>query len=132
VFTDADFVYTYTRAQALADGVLADASVLAREAGFKLPVALTAAAWAECVAWTADDTEQTGVPQDEAGRLWDVLWLAGHAARLHRNSHSNRCEFSVLRVPRGQRRAQSCALVLHIGPGDAGEPVVTVMLPGED
>lgn len=132
MFTDADFVYTYSRARAIADGVLIDVSKVAREAGFRVPVALTSAVWAECVAWMADDTEKTGVPQDEAGRLWDVLWLAGHAARLHRNSHSNLCPFSVLRVPRGQRRARSCALVLHIGPGDAGEPVVTVMLPGED
>jgi len=132
MFTDADFVYTYSRAQAIADGMLVDVSTVAREAGFRVPVALTAAAWAECVAWSSADTEQTSVPQDEAGRLWDVLWLAGHAARLHRDSDSDRCPFSVLRVPRGQRRAQSCPLVLHIGPGDSGEPVITVMLPGED
>jgi hypothetical protein len=30
--------------------VLIDVSVTAREAGFKYPVALTAAVWAECVA----------------------------------------------------------------------------------
>lgn len=132
MFEDADFVFTYTRAQALADGVLFDVSETAKEAGFKIPVALTSAAWAECVAWSRADTEQTGVPQDEAGRVWDVLWMGGHAARLHRDSNSNRCAFSVLRVPRGQRRARSCALVLHIGPGDAGEPVITGMLPNED
>lgn len=132
MFTDADFVYTYTRAQALADGVLADASALAREAGFKIPVALTAAAWADCVAWSAADTERTGVPQDETGRLWDVLWMASCAARRHRDANADRVPFEVLRVPRGRRRATRCALVLHIGPGDGGEPVLTIMLPGED
>ena len=132
MFEDADFVFTYTRAQALADGVLVDVTATAREAGFRIPVALTSAAWADCVAWTQGDTGRTGIPQDEAGRLWDVLWMAGHAARLHRNSGSNRCAFSVLRVPRGERRARSCALALHIGPGDAGEPVITIMLPNED
>ena len=45
-------VYTYTRAQALADGVLIDAGPLAREAGLRFPVALTGAAWQDCVAWT--------------------------------------------------------------------------------
>ena len=132
MFTDADFVYTYSRAQALADGVLADASAQAREAGFKLPVALTAAAWGECVAWSATDTEKTGVPQDETGRLWDVVWMASCAARRHRHASADRVAFEVLRVPRGRRRATRCALVLHIGPGDDGEPVITIMLPGED
>ena len=41
-----DVIFTYTRAQALADGVLIDAGALAQEAGFRLPVAITAAAWA--------------------------------------------------------------------------------------
>lgn len=132
MFENAAFVFTYTRAQALADSVLIDATTTAREAGFRIPVALTSAAWADCVAWTQGDTERTGIPQDEAGRLWDVLWMAGHAARLHRNSDSNRCAFSVLRVPRGERRARSCALALHIGPGDSWEPVITIMLPNED
>lgn len=131
MFTDADFVYTYTRAQALADGVLADASVLAREAGFKLPVALTAAAWGKCVAWSEAETEKTGVPQDESGRLWDVVWMASCAARRHRHAPADRVAFEVLRVPRGRRRATRCALVLHIGPGDDGEPVITIMLPNE-
>lgn len=133
MFEDAKFVFTYTRTQAIDDGLLVDIdSETAKEAGFKVPVALTSAAWGECVAWSRADTEQTGVPQDETGRLWDVLWMGSNAARLHRNSNSNRCAFSVLRVPRGQRRARSCALVLHIGPGDSGEPVITVMLPNED
>jgi hypothetical protein len=44
--------------------VLIDVSKTAREAGFKYPVALTAAAWAKCV------EVPPGVPcQDERGRL---------------------------------------------------------------
>src|SRR5262249_25990843 len=70
MFEDADLIHRYTRAQAIADGVLIDVSATAREAGFKFPVALTAAVWARCVA------VPPGVAcQDEAGRLWDVLWL---------------------------------------------------------
>lgn len=132
MFSDADFVYTYSRAQAIDDGVLADVSETAREAGFRIPVALTAAVWAECVAWSEADTKRMGVPQDEAGRLWDVLWMASCAARRHRHASADRVAFEVLRVPRGRRRATRCALVLHIGPGDGGEPVITIMLPNED
>jgi hypothetical protein len=36
----------YTRAEAIADGVLIDVSERAREAGFTVPVAVTAAVWA--------------------------------------------------------------------------------------
>jgi len=62
----------YTRRQALDDGVLVDVSEMAREAGFRFPVALTRAAWEDCVSWSdADSKRQTH--QDEAGRLWDVL-----------------------------------------------------------
>ena len=50
IFADADIINTYTRAQALADGTLIAAPVnLCREVGFKVPVAITAAAHAECV-----------------------------------------------------------------------------------
>ena len=63
-----DVVSTYTRAQALDDGVLVDAGPLARDAGLTWPVALTAAAWADCVAWTEADTQRQ-VYQDETGRL---------------------------------------------------------------
>jgi hypothetical protein len=41
--------HTPAAADGLRDGVLIDVSAVAREAGFKFPVALTAAAWAKCV-----------------------------------------------------------------------------------
>jgi hypothetical protein len=51
--------------------LLIDVSAVAREAGLRYPVALTSAAWGRCV------TVPPGVEcQDEAGRLWDVLWRA--------------------------------------------------------
>src|SRR5689334_6141268 len=70
MFEDADLIHRYTRAEALRDGVLIDVSETAREAGIRWPVALTVAAWAKCVAIPP------GVAcQDEAGRLWDVVYL---------------------------------------------------------
>ena len=71
MFDNADFIHSYSRADALRDGVLIGVSAVAREAGIRYPVALTRAVWARCVA------VPPGVPcQDEAGRLWDVLWSA--------------------------------------------------------
>ena len=63
-----DIISTYTRAQAIEDGVLIDVSPIAKEAGFEWPVAMTAGAWADCVAWSDRDS-QTQVHQDQSGRL---------------------------------------------------------------
>lgn len=126
-----ELIYGFSRAQALEDGVLIDVSDTAQEAGFKVPVAMTAAAWHQTVEWTdADSRRQT--PQDEAGRLWDVVWMAYLAAR--RASGSCRVQFQLLVVPRGgvARRPRLMALVMQIGAGDDGEPVITLMLPHED
>lgn len=123
-------IYAYTRAQAITDGVLVDVSAMAGEAGFRFHVAMTQAAWADCVEWHDVDSRRQ-VFQDEAGRLWDVLYMASLAAR---RGHGERVVFQLYRVPREGRasRPRLTTLHLHIGPGDAGEPVITIMLPGED
>ena len=121
----------YTRAQAIADGVLVDVSSIAREAGFHYPVALSAAAWSDSVAWSDADSHRQTI-QDEPGRLWDLLWTASLAAQRARGQRRIACQ--AYRVPRGGRgtRPRLTTLHLHIGPGDAGEPVITVLMPGED
>lgn len=123
-------IYGYSRAQAISDGLLVDVSTMAKEAGFTVPVALTSAAWSDCVEWCdRDSSRQTH--QDESGRLWDVLWMAHLAAR---RAQGDTVAFSLYRVPRGGkgRMPRTVTLHLHIGPGDMAEPVITVMMPGED
>lgn len=75
-------VISSSRKDALEDGVLIDVSETAREAGFRFPVALSAAAWATSVEIPAGVT-----CQDEAGRLWDVLTMLRHAARRRAGEH---------------------------------------------
>src|SRR5436305_775637 len=70
MFEEADLIHRYTRADALRDGVLIDVSATAREAGIRWPVALTRTVWERCVR-----VPPGVVCQDEAGRLWDVLFL---------------------------------------------------------
>jgi hypothetical protein len=125
LFPPEEVIDAYPRAQAIADGVLLDVSTLAQEAGFKVPVALTAGVWADCVAWPSEDRSQ-----DETGRLWDVLTMARVEARRHGNLQV--VPFRVLRVPRGGTTPVLTQLTLHIGPGDQAEPVITILQPGED
>ena len=127
-----DAIFIYTRAQAIADGVLVDAGSMAKTAGFKLPVALTAAVWADCVVWSDDDSLKQ-VYQDQSGRLWDVLCIAAHAIRTRKDS-GELLLFQLYRVPcDGQAmEAELTSLKLIVGPGDNGEPVMTILLPNED
>jgi len=134
LFTAENVIFVYTRAQAIADGVLIDATELAREAGFRFPVALSAEVWAQCVAWQQEDSDRQ-IHQDETGRLWDVLWMASFAIRACAGaSQSNRLPFRLYVVPRDgkSQQAREVELHVHIGPGDQGEPVLTIMLPLED
>ncbi len=117
-------IYTYTRAQALEDGVLVDVSELAREAGFVWPVALTTAVWAI----VEDIPRRYRTWQTAEGRLYDALWMAYCAIRSATRS-STELLYTLL-LDHGRHRYLTLKLVT--GPGDHGEPVVTIMLPTED
>lgn len=123
--------HTYTRGQALEDGQLIDVTATAQDARFRHPVALTRAAWTYAVAW--DDSHPE--PQAEDARLWDVLYMAGIAAR--NAAGENLTLFDLYRVPNDERRESWCeaervTLRLAISPGDQGEPVLTIMCTDED
>jgi hypothetical protein len=125
MFEEADLIYRYTRADAIRDGVLIDVSATAKEAGFKWPVALTAAVWAKCV-----EVPPGVACQDEAGRLWDVLWMLRLAAR---QSNGRVLLFGVhVRNDDSEGTPPLMSLKAECGPGDDGEPVLTVMMPDED
>lgn len=120
-------IHTYSRREAIADGVLIDVTKAAKEAGFCVPVAVTASVWAECVA------VPTGVEcQDKSGRLWDVLYMLFTAIRATRV-----CGAEIryrLHVRNDNRRGEPPLVELKaiFGPNDDGTPCVTVMLPEED
>jgi hypothetical protein len=111
---------------ALRDGVLIDAAATATEAGFRYAVALTRAAWGRCVA------APPGLAcQDEAGRLFDVLWLL--ACAIRRGSVGPAARFGVhVRDDNREGTPPLVRLKAVCGPGDNAEPVITVMLPEED
>jgi hypothetical protein len=131
-FEGAEVIYAYTRADALRDGELVELpEAICREAGFRYPVAVTRTVWESCIHWP----ESEAGLQDESGRMWDVLWMARNAGLRARQA--DRVEYQLHVVPRGADASDDgppplVTLVLHIGPGDTAEPVITIMLPGED
>jgi len=117
-------IFSYTRAEAIADGVLVDVSEMAQEAGIKHPTALTAAVWSEYV------RVPEGVTcQDEKGRLWDILNMFRFAAK--KNKGKDTLQFEVL-VRNDNRKPKLVSLKAICGPGDTLDPVLTIMLPDED
>lgn len=119
-----EVIYAYSRAQAIEDGELVDVTSTAEEDGFVFPVALTSAAWVRYVQVPPKVTTQ-----DELGRLRSVL----QQLRLAMNSGKwgSEIHFCVF-VHMEDYFSLLVELKAHCGPGDDGEPVVTVMLPGED
>jgi hypothetical protein len=128
-----EVIDTYTRAEAIADGLLVDVSDTAREAGILFPVAVTRPVWEEYIEPSSHDREKWG--QDLKGRLWDTVWMLRLAIRRMKQSEDckmdpGRLIFEVFYRLHGHvRRIPLKALC---GPGDDGSPVVTVMLPDED
>jgi hypothetical protein len=124
--TPADLIHAYSRAQAIADSVLVDVTGQAgpegMQGGFTIPVAVTAALWSTI---ESIPDSLAGIA-DPRGRLHDVLWMAALAARRHRGDSS--CRFLVHLPSRGTRK-RTRELLLHVGPGDHGEPVVTIGYP---
>jgi len=122
--TEPELIYSYSRADAEDDGVLIDVSETAKEAGVTFPTAVTAAVWAKYV------VVPDGVTcQDEAGRLWDVLWMFRTAASI--GPGGAELLFDVY-VRNDNRHAKRITLKAVVGPGDDAEPVITIMCPDED
>jgi hypothetical protein len=124
---DAEVISSYSRAQAIEDGVLVDVSSVAKEAGIKFPVAMTATVWGQYV----EVPEGVGC-QDESGRLWDIVWMFRCAAAKF-DGDTLLFKLYVRNHNRERLTRQDLVTLKAIcGPGDNGEPVVTIMTPEED
>lgn len=125
-----DVIFSYTRAQAIDDGVLIDVSKMAKEAGFKIPVAMTSTLYGKHI---EPDEKSKAQGQSVDGRLWDTLWMLSLAART--NKDESQIFFKVIYVWQGNPVVESRdtqTLKAICDGGDNGEPVLTIMLPNED
>lgn len=126
IFDGADLIHVYTRKEALEDGALVDVTETAIEAGFVVPVAITAALYAD-----VNDLSGTYVTagQDERGRLWDLLFIARWGAAKPENADRSEFVFD-LHMPLGESQKYSAKAV--IGPCDDERPILTLMKTTED
>lgn len=141
-------ILTYTRRQAIDDGVLIQLSgpgftgeewipQMVREVGIAVPTAITAEAWAEFVEMNPA-AEQAG--NDVKGRLWDLLWMFGLAARQSEESEVVFEFYCVIRPESSEggppNPEMGGASLVHlkgvIGGDDNGGPCVTLMLTSQD
>ena len=120
-FDDAPVIHRYTRAQAIEDGMLIDLTAWAKETGFKFPVACTSAVWNQYVVPPPTTVE---LGQSERGRLHDVLWMLFLAIR--KSGGGDELQFKVIFL-QSPKRQETVTLKALCGPGDEGEPVLTVL-----
>lgn len=119
-------IYSYSRKQAIADRVLVDVSIMAREAGIKYPTAVTCRVWDELVV-PDEDSRKEG--QSEPGRMWDVLWML--RMTIQTGESGSEVRFPVVFVAARNRRT-TVTLKSICGPGDDLSPCITIMFEDED
>lgn len=113
-----DFIFSYTRKQAISDGVLVDLSQfqVIRE-HWKLHLACTDAVWGIIEHAVKHDGK------DIEGILHEISTLA--KTRIGRDASDTLYVDCII----GREKR---SLKLHCGPGDTAVPVLTLMLPNED
>ena len=119
-------IYSYSRKQAIADGVLVDVSIMAAEAGIKYPTAVTSRVWDELVV-PDEDSRKEG--QSEPGRMWDILWML--RMTIQTGEPGNEVRFPVIFVAAGNRRT-TVTLKSICGPDDDLSPCITILFEDED
>jgi hypothetical protein len=120
-------IYSYSRKQALADGQQVDVTTTAKEAGIRFPVFVTRAVYDAYVTVPPDVAGQ-----DEAGRLWDIIWMTRFAI-LRSRPGCDRLPVALY-VRNDNRRPRLVRLAAVCGPLDIDDPkpAITIMLMDED
>lgn len=136
-----DLIDVYTRAQAIEDGVLIDVTETAKEAGVVYPTAVTQALWDGYIV----PPESLKDIQDMQGRLWDVLTMFSFSAKAMKRANTDVAESqkdtaqtlyfkTIFQMPSRTKnpKMETVDLKAVCGPGDNAEPILTIMLSGED
>jgi hypothetical protein len=115
-------VSSYTRQQAINDGMLIDVSIQAAAIGFKYPVAITDSVHAHYV-------ENGGFKNMEACVVHrSILTDALQAIRNSIRNSGKQCDQLQFVAAFETTTDKAVPVFVHIGPGDTADPVITIML----
>lgn len=120
-------IYSISRAELIEDGFLVDLmqdemAGVARQ-HYKFPIACTIAVF-EVMRKAVENKRHCN---DYAGILHDMLWMSRCAGR---KVDESTVYFRVIITGAGRSKYHNFKLI--VGPGDQGEPVITILLPNED
>ena len=108
MFDDFELIYSYSRKQALADQVLIDVSDVAKRSDFLLPTVVSSNLLAVI----------------DAENQLPVLFAVFHDKIKFKQGLEDILETQTI-----SKTGRVITVILHIGPGDDGKPVLTMMLP---
>jgi hypothetical protein len=115
-----DVIYSYSRAQAISDGLLIDLNLWSvTRQHWKYPTCCTSTVWSIIDA----ASKLQGKGYDHTGILHDIYTMA---KRSIGKTTTDRIYFQVLIA------GKLHDMYIHIGPGDTTAPVLTLMKVGED
>lgn len=122
-------IHIYTRRQAIEDGALVDLTGPESDTAevcrqhYRYPVACTA----DVFNIMRRAVENRRHRNDYKGVVHDMLWMS---RTYKRQLSPSAVMFRVIITGAGRRKTFDFKLV--VGPGDQGEPVITIMMPDED
>jgi len=122
-----DVIYSYSRSEAIEDGVLIDITDLAKEAGFRYPVAVSANLYHNVLT-----PAPSLIPQGQSleGRIWDMLNVL--RASIKPNQDTLSIIFAPIFTMAPDMPPTAISIISAVGPGDNLEPVLTIFLPEDD
>lgn len=121
-----EVISSYSRAQAIEDGVLIDLTALfpSDTRLYKWPVACTSAVWGLIEKACPRDKKGTIELRDAGPWVWDLCWMSIKAKTKTLSPRENLFVCTI------GRKASTFKAIC--GPGDNLEPVITIMLRDED
>ncbi len=122
-----EVISRYSRAQALEDGVLVDlnkaGNIPISESGYKYPIACTASVW-EIIEVAVSNPKFSNYL---SGVIWDIIFMSrAYPVKRWETGQLFKVNIKVFHPK------DVFTFKIECGPGDEGEPVLTIMLEDED
>ena len=128
---DFPIIHSYTRADAIRDGVLLDVTEHAKHFGFKYPVAITATIFNQYIIPSEELAANGETTENRIGLVLSELYYA--IKTISTGNPQTRINFNVeFLMDAIDESYETVGIIADCGPGDDLNPVITIMLPEDD